>query len=700
MMRRLVSVFLVLSTLVLLAPPARADRVWDLFQQAAAHEQAGRIDLALPLWQELAEAYGAQGDATNAAIFWKKLGKAYDGQSRRAEAVHAYEQEARYWEKAGHADWGKEDLLRADQLRTTVRLFVAEAAQPPRRPLGKHEPAAGALLGAYTERDPAVGQVFRRAEQAYGKHLAAFLVYFDYGRSDIDTYLRLAREAGAGLQIAFQPSGGLDRVADDPYLRGFARKLQAAGIPVFLRFAGEMNGDWVRWHTSPEKYIEKFRLVSRVMKAEAPDVAMVWAPNHLPENFDPYYPGDDAVDWVGLSMYQDFYASGDAGQPADRDSPADKVRYIHDKYGARKPIMIAEWGVAHREYTGPSDRTAWAMANLLRLYGALPRLYPNVKAVFYFSVDQKASPNPYTRTVWSSYLLTEKPAFLAAYRQAVSGAYYLPRPAATAPVAYRELAAPGARLAPGTHTLSAYVKLYDPIVSKVEYLVDGQFVGAAEAAPYDVTHDFSGYGGRRVTVTVRAYNAAGAPAAEATVPVLVGDAPLTDLQGHWAAAAIRDLVGRGIVSGYPDSTFRPDAAISREAFFKLMAAALGLAPGAGVSFRDLPPERWSYPYAAALAHAGVLRPDEFAGGLLEPHGDLPRQEMAALLARAAGLSPGAPPGFTDAQHIRAEWRPLVGAAVARGLLAGFPDGRFGPRNGASRAEATVVIMRLLNLLGK
>lgn len=89
----------------------------------------------MPLWRQLAEAYAEQGVPTNAAIFWKKLGKAYDDRSLRTEAIYAYEQEADYWALAGHADWGKADLLRADQLRTTVKLFLEQPAPQPTRPL-------------------------------------------------------------------------------------------------------------------------------------------------------------------------------------------------------------------------------------------------------------------------------------------------------------------------------------------------------------------------------------------------------------------------------------------------------------------------------------------------------------------------------------------------------------------------------------
>lgn len=108
------------------------------------------------------------------------------------------------------------------------------------------------------------------------------------------------------------------------------------GTPVVLRFAHEMNGSWYPWGQRPTQYIEVFRRVAAAVHQQAPGTAMLWAPNYgggypfasgqynalpgtsdfalLDTNHDgvlnmsddpylPHYPGDDAVDWVGMSLY-------------------------------------------------------------------------------------------------------------------------------------------------------------------------------------------------------------------------------------------------------------------------------------------------------------------------------------------------------------------------------------------------------------
>ena len=140
-------------------------------------------------------------------------------------------------------------------------------------------------------------------------------------------------------------------------------------IGFYAQFNPEMNGSWVRWHGNPALYIEKFRLISRVMKEEAPNVAMVWTPNSNPENqIERYYPGDAWVDWVGVNMYNVRFFNGDVKQPADRVNPLDLLDYVYKTYAARKPIMIAEYGATHYSAAGKVDTTALAIAKMNMLY--------------------------------------------------------------------------------------------------------------------------------------------------------------------------------------------------------------------------------------------------------------------------------------------------------------------------------------------
>src|SRR5690606_17176725 len=106
--------------------------------------------------------------------------------------------------------------------------------------------------------------------------------------------------------------------------------------PIFLRYASEMNGDWVKYHGDPELYREKFRLVSKVMKERAPNVAMVWCPFSTPVGSIPdYYPGDEWVDWVGVNIYSVTYLNQNLDLPAAHIAPTTHLRYIYENYAER-----------------------------------------------------------------------------------------------------------------------------------------------------------------------------------------------------------------------------------------------------------------------------------------------------------------------------------------------------------------------------
>ena len=721
MLRRMVALgLMVVLSLLTLPRPGVAEDLWSLQQQAQAYADAGNLSAAIPIWIRLVDGFVAKGGPdgyTNAALYAKDLGQAYDKLGQYDAAVPYYDREAIYWAKAGHADWGAADAQRADALRTVVRLFAQAPPAAPRQP-ARLEPAAGAYLGAYTEVDPLIGNDYTRAAGVLGKHPALFLAYGHWGQAFDQRYFDHARAAGAALQIALQPDAGLDQVQVDDWLTAFALQVSRAGIPVFIRFASEMNGDWVAWHGDPPRYRQKFKLVADYIHRTAPNAAMVWSPNPVPvTGIDDYYPGDDAVDWVGLSVYQDYYSNGHTDQPNTYDSPLDQITAVYGRYAGRKPLMIAEGAVAHRELATGSDRTGWAVANLVRLYAYAPLLFPRLKAVTWFDVNEAP---PYGGHHVSDYSLTDSAPVLAAWRQQTASDWWLTSvPAATTPaLGWKEVPAGAAGPAQsGPTTIAAYVKLMSPYVGKVEYSLNGGPALTASTPPFAVKADLAAYNGQRIPVDVTVYTGTDDPAApgpaaggvgtQATTRrfwLQVGAPALPDVTGHWAEAAIRRLAQASVISGYDDGSFRPEEPISREAFIKLAVAASGGAPNAAADagFNDVPADRWSYGYVAAAVQAGLLVPDEYAGGTLDPGGPISRQELAVIAARTghadtAAHSSIARPPLSDLANVSSAWRSWVQVAYDTGLVTGFPDGSFRPREGATRAQAAVIIGRVLDL---
>ncbi|WP_421733566.1 glycoside hydrolase family 26 protein [Cellulomonas sp.] len=173
--------------------------------------------------------------------------------------------------------------------------------------------------------------------------------------------------------------------AYDDYLHQYAKDITALGLPLAIRLDHEMNGDWYPWGertwdgdslngNGEGDYVAMWRHVHDIFEAEGANeyVLWVWAPNIVnslasyAKNDATYmrslYPGDEYVDWVGLSGY--FRPPYKADQTPTFDytfgRSLDQLRSI-----TTKPIFLAEIGAS--EVGG--NKPAW----IADLFDALAR---------------------------------------------------------------------------------------------------------------------------------------------------------------------------------------------------------------------------------------------------------------------------------------------------------------------------------------
>ncbi len=401
----------------------------------------------------------------------------------------------------------------ADSLN--MQVFVKEPTfnLPTPQNLGPYEPAYGAILGATIDSDKRLNGNYDSINTVYGRPYSAVLVFVQWGDplpADTVSYGKINNLA---LQVAWQPTAGLDAVQDDEYTQSMAHALSNYGGPIFLRFGGEMNGGWVAWGQQPRLYVEKFQLISTLMKQLAPNVAMVWAPNFQPDsvpgdattfqyNVDQYYPGDNYVDWVGINGYADYYQQGeqsnDSTLPGNswvmtnyhqghHANPLLKYQKLYDEYASRKPIMLSEIGVAWYNNRDPQmDVTPWGVNTLERLYGYLPLMYPRIKAIFYFN---QAVPGDCSR-----YSLYDNDAMYQAYKQEIASSYYLNKWDGTSSFSYQPLISPPSEIC----DLSTDINDEEGQVAEVDYYLDGNFVGKSTGIPWTVTCRFPSLGGQEL----------------------------------------------------------------------------------------------------------------------------------------------------------------------------------------------------------
>ncbi len=288
----------------------------------------------------------------------------------------------------------------------------------------KYEPNSGVYLGAYTDLSSHLNYDMALFNQTTHKKHASFLRYVGYGRPFPYAWAEDVKAVGAVPTIAWEPNNGLDEVQDDAYLRSFARACKAVSGPIFIRFASEMNGNWTAYSGNPAMFIEKWRLIYNVMREEAPNVAMVWSVAITPQStITKFYPGDDYVDWVGMSVYNVVYHNNDIRQRADHEDPMELIRYVYATYAERKPIMISEYGVTHYTITDQKEHVSFALQKLERMYTGLQERYPRIKAIFYFDVNAVKEARPGRRI--NDYSITNNTEILELYRRLISNSYFL-----------------------------------------------------------------------------------------------------------------------------------------------------------------------------------------------------------------------------------------------------------------------------------
>ena len=289
--------------------------------------------------------------------------------------------------------------------------------------LAKWEPQNGCYIGAFIEREPTLHGDIEQFEALTKKKHASYFTYVGYGQPFPAAWVESVKAQKASPHIAFEPNEGLQKVFDDDYLRKWAKAAAKADCPIFLRWASEMNGpwSWPKYGKDSTVYKEKFALVSKIMKEEAPNVAMVWTPFAEPQAFiEEYYPGDEWVDWVGVNIYSVYVNDGNPNRPAWQKDPVDFLRFVYDHYAARKPIHISEFAATIQCKGTGKDTTDFAIEKMTRFYTALSKDFPRVKSVNWFCLDTIRA-----GLANNNYSLVDNSRVLATYDKLVADDHFL-----------------------------------------------------------------------------------------------------------------------------------------------------------------------------------------------------------------------------------------------------------------------------------
>ncbi|WP_341280097.1 S-layer homology domain-containing protein [Paenibacillus sp. FSL H8-0537] len=210
-------------------------------------------------------------------------------------------------------------------------------------------------------------------------------------------------------------------------------------------------------------------------------------------------------------------------------------------------------------------------------------------------------------------------------------------------------------------------------------------------------------GDNRIEVTVQAADGATKTYTITIVRKAQPSAPntstFTDVNEHWASEAIQEMTASGIVSGYPDGSFRPNAPVTRAEFVVMIMKAAGTNTGnsgGAASFTDgTAISTWAKSAVEEAVSKGIV--SGYADGSFRPKERITRAELVTMVARAFNIAVvQGDSSFTDSASIP-NW--ASGAAEAlkqKGVLQGRKDGQFDGQAEASRAEAITILWQLLS----
>ncbi len=182
--------------------------------------------------------------------------------------------------------------------------------------------------------------------------------------------------------------------------------------------------------------------------------------------------------------------------------------------------------------------------------------------------------------------------------------------------------------------------------------------------------------------------------------VVKPESTFTDLDSvPWAKDIIIALATEGIVSGESDEIYLPDGHVTRAQFVAMLTRAFHLLDETTVSdFSDVPPGEWYYTAVASAKKCGITA--GYEDNTFRPDALITRQEMAAMAYRTAHIAKVTIPDstdkliFTDEDQISDYAKDAIRTMQQGGVINGMGDGRFGPEENATRAQAAVVIYQL------
>jgi beta-mannanase len=242
----------------------------------------------------------------------------------------------------------------------------------------------------------------------------------------------------------------LQRIIDGKFdndLRRWADDAKRVGVPIMVEFGTEVNGDWFPWSgilnggrktdaygnpnypDGPERFRDAYRhIIDLFRKENVRNITWcfhVFDPQETGDtttlqswnNIKNYYPGDDYIDWIGVSVYG-------ADRPnTEWKSFTNIVDKAYPELAAvsyKKPLAIFEFGIIEDPHQG--NKTEW-IKNALQSVENGSR-YPRIKAISYW--DERWTDDSSGKTIDLRINSSAKTAEV--YRKIINSSFFVSQP--------------------------------------------------------------------------------------------------------------------------------------------------------------------------------------------------------------------------------------------------------------------------------
>ena len=165
----------------------------------------------------------------------------------------------------------------------------------------------------------------------------------------------------------------------------------------------------------------------------------------------------------------------------------------------------------------------------------------------------------------------------------------------------------------------------------------------------------------------------------------------------WAEEAITALKDKKIVSGVSETEYQPQRSVTRAEFVAFIARAFNLNTKGEMSFDDVNNNDWFYDVVNCAYSAGIVSGD---GKNFLPNNEIKREDAAVILSnvlKGYSIPEDEKAEFADNQNISVYAQESVKELAAKNILNGS-DGFFNPKNSLTRAEAAVLIYKVMTAI--